>query len=194
MTAKEQLITDLTDAVYTHSPFTGYKKVIEDDLRRYSEDLLRELVGIFSHGNDMGEQVKIGISQKYSEETLREMITFLPHLPYLSHDFMMGMISSLHSYPQLPRCDYFFSMGQEVVSQCSALLRVAIENSTSKMFRKDFDASSGLSDPKLVELIISRVHGIDRIIDIMNTRGTADPVTISAVLDFNTRSLSQGVL
>lgn len=191
---RQKLLDDLAAIIYHSNMFTSLKSVIREDLSSYSPELLNDLAELFKHESEVTQHVKICISMKHDEGLIRDFIAFTPAIPHLSFSYAHEVIASLHTYPQLPDTESFSSLGNEVLSQCKALLHVAAETHDYELYRNGVDMGSGFADSRLVDLIIARPEQSDRIIEIINERGTGDPAVIRAILDFGTASLSGGVI
>ena len=190
----EKFIDDLATRIYRCNMFTSLKGVIREDLLSYSPELLKDLAELFKNENEVTSHVKVSISMKHDEGLIREFMLFTPFLPFLSFSYVQDIIASLHTYPQLPDAKSFYGLDDKVIKKCSALLHVAANTNNYELYRNGVDMSSGFKDSKLVDLIISRPEQSDRIIEIINERGTGDPEVILLVLDFQTGSLSSGAI
>lgn len=178
-------------------------------LDSYSDDLLDRLAAAFKPRTQIASAIGLMVYHGESEAFVREFAKFGGMVPDETTGMHMtiSFIRALHMYPQLPQVEDYSTADEKTQEACRGLIQLSLrlrdernrfdsDNQPITTHDHDYDNYMTLTvaSSELVQLVIDRPEDAGRIADIAVDRATTDAKAIASVLDYDTKSLSSGVL
>ena len=175
----------------------------------YSDALLTRMLQVCKDRTQTASAIGVMVYRDEPESFIREFAVFggLVQDKTTGMEISMPFVRSLHHYPQLPQIDDYSQSDDSTKLACRELILLAAqlmdeaesfseENQPIKSIQHDYDSYNTpiINSDGLVKLIVDRPEDAKRIGEIVMERKTLDAQTIVGVMDYNTKSLSSGVL
>lgn len=182
---------------------------IETSLDEYSDKMLERLSAAWQPRTQIATAIAKMVYHGESEDFIREFATFGGVISdeTTGMEMAMSFVRSLHHYKQLPQVDDYSTANKKTKEACRALMVLAERlRDERKQFSSDSPPVIGVphdydsyntpvvQGDSLIQLVVDRPDDVQRIGDIVIARRTTDAQTIVDVMDYDIKSLSNGVL